>query len=72
MFTSKSVTTQDSYNFSDDRINSTDKNDYWKNEAYWRLPPNVRSAIDTAKYKEKHTDFWYRLENLNDKIYVYK
>ena len=51
---------------------STDKDNYWKNAAYWRLPENVRAAIDTAKLKEKHTDFWYRLETLNDRIHTYR
>ena len=44
----------------------------WKNEAYWRLPENVRHAIDVAKMKTKHSDFWYRLQTMNDKIYVYR
>ena len=34
---------------------------YWRNAAYWRLPENVRHAIDVAKMKSKHSEFWYRL-----------
>lgn len=56
----------------DEDEDSTEKSDYWKNSSYWRLPENVRAAIDTAKLKEKHTDFWYRLETLNDKIHIYR
>jgi hypothetical protein len=44
----------------------------YKNEAYWALPENVRQAIDTAKKKSKHSDFYNRLRSLNDKIGVYK
>jgi hypothetical protein len=44
----------------------------YKNEAYWRLPENVRHAVDIAKTKSKHSEFWYRLETLNDKIFVFR
>ena len=44
----------------------------YKNAAYWSLPENVRQAIDTAKKKSKHSDFYNRLKSLNDKIGVYK
>jgi len=43
----------------------------WKNEQYWALPENVRNAIDVAKMKKKHSDFYYRLRLLNDKIHIY-
>lgn len=43
----------------------------WKNKAYWSLPENVRSAIDLAKAKKKHSDFYYKLKVTNDKIQVY-
>ena len=43
----------------------------WKNEQYWQLPENVRNAIDVAKMKKKHSDFYYRLRLLNDKIHIY-
>ena len=45
---------------------------YWRNAAYYRLPENVRAAIDVAKMKSKHTEFWYRLQTLNDKIFVFR
>jgi hypothetical protein len=35
------------------------------------LPENVRNAIDVAKMKKKHSDFYYRLRLLNDKIHIY-
>ena len=45
---------------------------YWRNADYWRLPENVRNAIDVAKVKSKHTEFWHRLEILNDKIFIFR
>ena len=65
---------QDNHDSEDDQENldPIDTVNYWKNNAYWRLPENVRAAIDTAKLRSRHTDFWYRLEKLNDKIYVYR
>ena len=29
----------------------------WRNEEYWRLPPNVRTAVDNAKSKSNVSDF---------------
>ena len=60
------------------RPSSTSKADlddscaYWRDEAYWRLPANVRHAVDVAKVKSKHSEFWYRLQALNDKIFVFR
>lgn len=45
---------------------------YWKNKEYYRLPENVRNAIDVAEMKQKHTSFFYKLQTLNDKIFVYR
>lgn len=44
----------------------------YKNQAYWALPPNVRNAIDLAKMKSQHSAFYYRLQTLNDKIFVFR
>ena len=44
----------------------------WKNDDYWKLPQNVRHAIDIAKTKQPNSDFYYKLQNLNDKVLVYK
>lgn len=44
----------------------------YKNEAYWQLPENVRNAIDLAKMKSQHSEFYYRLQTLNDKILVFR
>jgi hypothetical protein len=44
----------------------------YKNSSYWALPDNVRHAIDCARKKSKHSDFYNRLRSLNDKIGVYK
>lgn len=32
----------------------------------------MRHAIDVAKMKSKHSEFWYRLQTLNDKIFIYR
>ena len=44
----------------------------WQDEAYWRLPEKVRQAIDGAKQKSAHSEFYYRLQLMNDKVFVYK
>lgn len=44
----------------------------YKNGAYWQLPENVRNAIDLAKMKSQHSEFYYRLQTLNDKILVFR
>ena len=36
------------------------------------MPENVRHAIDLSKKKNKNTDFFAQLTQLNDKIDVYK
>lgn len=45
---------------------------YWKTEAYFRLPDNVKKAIDFAEMKSQHSQFWYKLQTLNDKIFVFR
>ena len=55
-----------------DNTHGANKDMNYKDEAYWRLPENVRHAIDVAKLKSKHSDFWYRLETMNDKLYVFR
>ena len=52
-----------------------DKNhpNFWrKDEKYWELPENVRHAIEVGKLKAKHSEFYYRLKGLNEKITTYK
>ena len=44
----------------------------WRNKDYWKLPEHVRNAIDTANIKSRHSQFYNRLQNLNDKIYVFR
>ena len=51
---------------------SSGDEDNYKNKAYWSLPENVRNAIDLSKKKSKHSDFYSKLNSLNDKIGVYK
>ena len=43
----------------------------WKDDHYYSLPENVRNAIDISNIKSKHSQFYYRLQNLNDKIFVF-
>lgn len=44
----------------------------YQNSSYWALPEHVRHAIDQAKKKSKHSEFYNRLSGLNDKILIYK
>mmetsp|Transcript_24000 Transcript_24000/g.36870 ORF Transcript_24000/g.36870 Transcript_24000/m.36870 type:complete len:101 (+) Transcript_24000:514-816(+) len=44
----------------------------WRDDNYWRLPENVRHAVDVAKMKSKHSEFWYKLQTLNDKIFIFR
>jgi hypothetical protein len=48
------------------------KDESYKTAHYWSLPENVRNAIDIAKMKSKHSEFFYKLQTLNDKIYVFR
>ena len=41
-------------------------------DEFFKLPGNVRKAITSAKMKNKHSDFYYKLKNLNQKINTYK
>lgn len=43
----------------------------WKDKDYFNLPENVQHAIDVAFSKNKHSPFFYKLQGLNDKLYVY-
>lgn len=36
------------------------------------MPANVRHAVDVAYRKQEHSDFYYKLLNLNDKVLVFK
>lgn len=44
----------------------------WRNQDYWRLPENVRKAVDNAKSRSNESDFEQRLQLLNDKITIYR
>lgn len=44
----------------------------YQNSQYWALPKNVRTAIDNAKQKSQHSEFFYKLQDLNDKIIIYR
>ena len=73
--------TQDSRKYEDFEEDGSDESDemenrpcpgHWKTKAYYKLPENVRNAIDIAKTKSKHSEFYYKLQTLNDKIYIYR
>ena len=51
---------------------AADREQRHNDPAYWALPENVRNAIDYARQKSKHSDFYNLLKSLNDKIGVYK
>lgn len=36
-------------------------NAHWKDKTYYRLPENVRNAVDIAEMKTKHSQFYYKL-----------
>ena len=56
---------------SDESEEESDVDYHWRTKDYWKLPENVRNAVDGAKMKRKHSDFYYRLNILNDKLHVY-
>jgi len=39
---------------------------------FYKLPSHVRDAITHAKLHSKHSEFYYRLKDLNSKITKYK
>ena len=44
----------------------------YKNEAYHRLPENVKAAVDKAKLKNQKSDFYYKLKDLKKNIKTYQ
>jgi len=40
----------------------------WKNNDYFKLPKNVQVAIDKAQNKQHHSEFYYKLKHLNEKL----
>lgn len=45
---------------------------FYQDVDYWKLPENVRHAMDIAYRRTKHSAFYYKLATLNDKITIYK
>ena len=46
---------------------------FWRrNKNYHELPENVRHAIEVSNLKAKHSDFYYKLKGLNEKIATYQ
>ena len=58
--------------FSSEEDDKTHPNFWRKDDNYHSLPANVRHAIDKGKLKAKHSEFYYRLKGLNERIYTYK
>lgn len=44
----------------------------WRDTNYWKLPENCRKAIDKAMVKSSHSDFYYKLDNLTERIKIFK
>jgi hypothetical protein len=42
-------------------VTNYDEGDEWKGKDYWMLPENVQNAIDIAKNKQPHSQFYYKL-----------
>jgi hypothetical protein len=57
---------------SSEEDDKTNPNFWGKDERYDSLPANVRHAIDVSRDKAKHSEFYYRLKGLNERIYTYK
>jgi hypothetical protein len=57
---------------SSEEDDKTDPSFWRRDKNYHSLPANVRHAIDVGKQKAKHSEFYYRLKGLNERIYTYK
>lgn len=53
---------------SSDSDDKTQKNFWRKSQDYELLPDNVKKAILTGKMKAKHSEFYYKMRDLNTKI----
>ena len=52
----------------DDKLNPN----FWvKSDNFNQLPEAVRQAIENGMLRAKHSAFYYRLKDLNDKIKIY-
>jgi hypothetical protein len=59
----------------DDSSASDDKTqpNFWRtSNQYDSLPDHVKAAINVGKLKAKHSQFYYRMKDLNHKISLYK
>ena len=64
---------QESSEFYSSEEDDKDDPNFWrKDQGYDSLPRNVQHAIEVSKEKAKHSEFYYRLKGLNEKIYTYK
>ena len=57
---------------SSEEDDKTNPNFWRRDQAYYSLPENVRNAIENGKMKAKHSEFYYRLKGLNEKISTYR
>ena len=44
----------------------------YRTEKFWKLPENVRNAIELSKRKESHSDFYSALSTLNERILIFR
>ena len=59
------------FNCSSDEDDKNQSQFWQKDEGYYSLPKNVRNAISISKQKQKHSEFYYKLKHLNDRINIY-
>lgn len=56
---------------SSEEDDKTNPNFWGRDTRYKSLPANVRHAIDVSRDKAKHSEFYYRLRGLNERIHTY-
>lgn len=54
-----------------DMDDKQDPNFYRRDKTYYNLPPRVQAALRKSEERSKHSDFYYKLKNLNFKIHLY-
>ena len=59
-------------------MTSSDEDDkqnplYWNvDDEFFKFPNNLQQVITNARLNSKHSDFYYKLKDLNTKINTYK
>jgi hypothetical protein len=71
-FQHKSVSSKSSSVNSSQKDNKDDPNFFIRDESFMRLPPAVQKVVEHSYLKSKHSDFYYKLSDLTNKIILYK